>query len=136
MTTLEEQQPPPEARVLADGPSDGVTALRYLPKKQEHLASTSWDGSVRLHQIGDDDSNSKALLSQSMASGPLLSLATPQGMDAVVTGGLDGSGESVSQSVSQSSMNYDTKVDGFLSFSLLTVFPSPLFVYLSFDLHL
>ena len=139
MTTLEEQQPPPEARVLADGPSDGVTALRYLPKQSSHLASTSWDGSVRLHQIGDNnnnENNNKALLSQSMGSGPLLSLATPQGMDAVVTGGLDGSGESVSQSVSQSSMNYDTKVDGFLSFSLLTVFPSPLFVYLSFDLHL
>ena len=102
--TLEEQpqQPPPEARVLADGPTDGVTALRYLPKQESsHLASTSWDGSVRLHQVTVDNNNdSKALLCQSMGSGPLLSLATPQGMDAVVTGGLDGSGESVSQSVS------------------------------------
>jgi hypothetical protein len=82
-------QPPPEAKSLAVF-SDGITALSYLPKHDASLlVSTSWDGSVRIH----DTAAKSAVLSQSMDSGPLLALATPSGMDAVVTGGLDGSGK-------------------------------------------
>ena len=82
------QLPPPEAKSLPDGPSDGVTALSYLPKKSStHLVSTSWDGSVRIH----DTASRSAVLAHVMNAGPLLSLACPTGMDAVVAGGLDGS---------------------------------------------
>jgi hypothetical protein len=82
-------QPPPEAKSLAVL-SDGITSLSYLPKRDTSLlASTSWDGSVRLH---DTVANTAALV-QTMDSGPLLALAAPPEMDAVITGGLDGSGK-------------------------------------------
>lgn len=80
-------QPPPEAKSLPEPPSDGITSLSYLPSAPSHLlASTSWDGSVRVYNT---DVKS-AVLSHAMDSGPLLALATPSGMDSVVTGGLDG----------------------------------------------
>jgi WD40 repeat protein len=80
----------PEAKSLLDPPSDGVTALSYLPKEAcSHLASTSWDGAVRIH----DTAQNTALLKQTMDSGPLLSLATPAGGQSLITGGLDGSGK-------------------------------------------
>ena len=84
------QQPPPEAKPLPSPPNDGITALSYLPNNASSLlASTSWDGSVRLH----DTSQMSSVLSHSMDSGPLLSLATPEDTNVLVTGGLDGSGE-------------------------------------------
>lgn len=78
--------PPPEAISLPDPPTDGVTDLRYLPDSTALLASTSFDGAVRIH----DTKERRLVLSQTMESGPLLSLATPRGFHAVVTGGLDG----------------------------------------------
>lgn len=133
-------QPPPEAKLL-DKFSDGISALRYLPASvsgsynsnnntdtdtssttnrhgpRRWLASTSWDGAVRIHDTsrtyGDSASDNKggstagstAMLMHNMDSGPLLSLATPNcnagrqndnnntsnGSSWLVTGGLDGS---------------------------------------------
>lgn len=83
---------PPEARPLPDPPTDGVTSLSYLPapasasSSSSILASTSWDGAVRLH----DTSAMSQLVQRNMESGPLLSLATPSG-GGIITGGLDGS---------------------------------------------
>lgn len=78
---------PPESKSLSLF-SDGISALSYLPKEGTSLlASTSWDGSVRLH----DTVARTAVLSQTMDSGPLLSLAVPSNGDSVATGGLDGS---------------------------------------------
>ena len=80
-------QPPPEAKSLATFP-DGISSISYLPKKESSLlASTSWDGTVRIH----DTAASSPVLTQTMESGPLLALATPSDIDAVMTGGLDGS---------------------------------------------
>ena len=81
---------PPEALALPDPPTDGITALSYLPNtnaasNKSLLASTSFDGSVRIHDTHDR----KLVLQQSMESGPLLSLATPR-EDLVATGGVDG----------------------------------------------
>lgn len=78
----------PEAKILAEGPTDGITRLSYLPDKTKSLlASTSWDGWVRIH-----DTNSSQLEWQhSMESGPLFSLALPESMNGVITGGMDGS---------------------------------------------
>jgi WD40 repeat protein len=85
-------QPPPEAVSLPDPPTDGITALKYLPSAEfsSLLASTSFDGAVRIH----DTKEKKCVLSQAMESGPLLSLATPMGFNALVTGGTDGTGTS------------------------------------------
>ena len=84
-------QPPPEAKSLPNPPSDGITALSYFSTiASSHLASTSWDGSVRIH----DTSAQSAKVCQSMESGPLLSLATLSSSFAAVTGGLDGSSKS------------------------------------------
>lgn len=83
------QHPPPEAKPLPSPPTDGISALSFTPKVKSHfLASTSWDGAVRMH----DTNSFSALLSQPMNAGPLLSLATPVDTDALITGGLDGSG--------------------------------------------
>ncbi|CAB9502639.1 Mitotic checkpoint protein BUB3 [Seminavis robusta] len=79
-------EPPPEAVSLPSPPTDGITALSYLPGQPTLLASTSFDGAVRIH----DTNERKFVLSQTMESGPLLSLATPKGLNALVTGGLDG----------------------------------------------
>lgn len=78
--------PLPEAKPLLDPPTDGITALSYLPKSPSLLASTSWDGNVRIH----DTASFNCSLNHSMDCGPLLSLATPPN-DSVVTGGLNGS---------------------------------------------
>lgn len=83
-------QPPPEAISLNDPPSDGITSLTYLPGEPDCLlGSTSWDGSVRVHNT----LTKAAVLSHAMDSGPLLSLAKRGDAESVVTGGLDGSGK-------------------------------------------
>ena len=87
-------EPPPEAVSLPDPPTDGITALKYLPTNNNEsstsrLASTSFDGAVRIH----DTQERKCMLSHAMESGPLLSLAMPKGVNALVTGGLDGTSE-------------------------------------------
>jgi cell cycle arrest protein BUB3 len=75
----------PEAKALDDPPTDGITCLSYLGKKML-LASTSWDGVIRVH-----DTSTKALmLSHAMNSGPLLSLGV-QDEQWLFTGGMDGS---------------------------------------------
>ena len=83
-------QPPPEAKPLPDSPTDGVTSLSFLSK--DLLASSSWDGSVRIHDVN----SMKLMTCQAMESGPLLSLATPRiegDAGEVYTGGIDGSGK-------------------------------------------
>ena len=76
---------------LPDPPTDGITSLKYLSQNastssKSLLASTSWDGCLRLH----DTNLSTSILSHQMDSGPLMSLATIDHY--VFTGGLDGSG--------------------------------------------
>lgn len=69
--------------------SDGVSSLSYLPnEKSSLLASTCWDGLVRIHDTAAD---CRAVVVHQMDSGPLLSLATPQSSSTIATGGLDGS---------------------------------------------
>eukprot|EP00536_Pseudo-nitzschia_multiseries_P006679 jgi/Psemu1/193637/e_gw1.145.10.1 len=86
-------QPPPEAKLLDKFP-DGVSALRYMPSSPNDgrgkrlLASTSWDGAVRVHDT--TTTTSPLLLTHNMESGPLLSLAVPD-VTTIVAGGLDGS---------------------------------------------
>jgi cell cycle arrest protein BUB3 len=84
-------QPPPETKLLPDPPTDGVSRMLYLPtsasSSSSRLATTSWDGTVCLY----DTVEHKRVLSHAMESGPLLSMAAPGTMNAVVTGGLDGS---------------------------------------------
>ncbi|GAX15237.1 cell cycle arrest protein BUB3 [Fistulifera solaris] len=92
---MEAPETAPEAIALPDPPTDGITSLRYLlgaPKSL--LASTSWDGSVRVH----DTSEQRRVFSHAMECGPLLSLTTIDSNDhrhSVVTGGMDGSIRSV-----------------------------------------
>lgn len=82
--------PPPEARPLPSPPTDGITALSFTQTPQSNvLASTSWDGCIRLHDVDAMSS----LLCQSLESGPLLSLATPVDENVLLTGGMDGSGK-------------------------------------------
>lgn len=88
---------PPEAKALPDPPTDGVSALKFLSSNL--LVSTSWDGSVRVHDIAQMDSTATATTSSStaqlchnMESGPLLSLTTLHNDEnTIITGGLDGS---------------------------------------------
>jgi cell cycle arrest protein BUB3 len=75
----------PEAKPLPDPPTDGITALKFLPSSPALLASSSWDGAVRIH----DTEAMSCQLSHVMDSGPLLSLAVPAAD--VVAGGIDGS---------------------------------------------
>lgn len=74
----------PEAKPLNDPPTDGITKLCYLQHTSK-LASTSWDGSVRVH----DTIENKLLLNHSMDSGPLFSFSYQNSM--LFTGGMDGS---------------------------------------------
>lgn len=83
MTGLSE--PLPEAKALDDPPTDGITGLSYLGEKLL-LASTSWDGSVRVH----DTATRSLMLSHMMNSGPLLSLAVQDDGLSLFTGGVDG----------------------------------------------
>lgn len=83
---------PPEAKALPDPPSDGISSLTYLKDRSKSLlASTSWDGSVRVHETGEEPIR---MFSHMMDSGPLLSLAdleTNDQMHSLATGGMDGS---------------------------------------------
>lgn len=74
----------PESRSLANPPTDGITALEYIETNK--LASTSWDGAVRIH----DTANDTLIFSQSLDSGPLFSFASSTEM-VIATGGMDGS---------------------------------------------
>lgn len=88
-TTVTMAAPPPEAKPLPSPPTDGITALSFIPESNM-LASTSWDGCVRMHDV---DAMSP-LLCQTPESGPLLSLATPVAhADTLLAGGMDGSGK-------------------------------------------
>lgn len=94
-SSQQQQQPPPESKLLAKF-SDGITGLSYLPNSQRntYLACASWDGTLQLHDtssISTGASSSSSVLTQTMDSGPLLSLATPSNSETIVTGGLDGS---------------------------------------------
>eukprot|EP00533_Pseudo-nitzschia_delicatissima_P006852 CAMPEP_0116087054 /NCGR_PEP_ID=MMETSP0327-20121206/5170_1 /TAXON_ID=44447 /ORGANISM="Pseudo-nitzschia delicatissima, Strain B596" /LENGTH=388 /DNA_ID=CAMNT_0003578119 /DNA_START=58 /DNA_END=1224 /DNA_ORIENTATION=+ len=94
-------QPPPEAKLLDKFP-DGISALQYLPPSSSDdgtkrlLASTSWDGAIRVHDTSSEKpSSSRLLLTHNMESGPLLSLAVGVGSStsetaSIITGGLDG----------------------------------------------
>uniref|UniRef100_A0A7S4AS35 Anaphase-promoting complex subunit 4 WD40 domain-containing protein n=1 Tax=Pseudo-nitzschia australis TaxID=44445 RepID=A0A7S4AS35_9STRA len=89
-------QPPPEAKLLDKFP-EGISSLQYLPYSYSDggkrlLASTSWDGAVRVHDTSNEGSttSSPLLLTHNMESGPLLSSAIPEATT-IVTGGLDGS---------------------------------------------
>lgn len=82
----------PEAKLLPDGPTDAISALQYLSQSSSSsssflLASTSWDGTVRIH----DTAQSQLVLAHAMESGPLLSLTTAIDDETVVMGGMDGS---------------------------------------------
>jgi len=79
----------PDLRSLPEPPLDGITHLSYLqPSKPEQylLASTSWDGSVRIH----DALAMSNVCTQSMDCGPIMALSAPTG-HSLFTGGLDGS---------------------------------------------
>jgi len=89
-------------RKLPDPPTDGITALSYFTRRSagaapsEYLASTSWDGCLRVHDTGISseegaETDTKLLTKQNMDSGPLLSLATCNSGNTLFTGGLDGS---------------------------------------------
>ena len=101
-------QPPqpliPDVTVLQDLPTDGITGLQYLhrppDRPEELLASTSWDGHVRIHNT----TTRSCVLDHYMNSGPLLSFTVlqqaPRDSNAsnhsqlatsLVTGGCDGS---------------------------------------------
>ena len=82
--------PPPEPRPLPSPPTDGITALSYLPSSSL-IASSSWDGSVRVHETNKD--NAELVTQRAMEAGPLLSLATAPASDLqiIYTGGMDGS---------------------------------------------
>lgn len=71
--------PPPEPRSLPSPPTDGITALCYLPSSSL-IASSSWDGSIRVHETTKD--NAELVLQRQMEGGPLLSLATAAAADA------------------------------------------------------
>ena len=106
--------PPPEVKSIATC-SDGISALSYLPPTTSNssssdgggnggdtVAATSWDGTLRVYNT----QTGTMLLTQTMESGPLLSMAVvvstvpPLGTSSssssssylIVTGGLDGSG--------------------------------------------
>lgn len=105
-SSSQQQQPPPESKLLAKF-SDGITGLSYLPNSQRntYLACASWDGTLQLHDtssISTGASSSSSVLTQTMDSGPLLSLATPSNSETIVTGGLDGSGTFFTSSTSTS----------------------------------
>jgi cell cycle arrest protein BUB3 len=88
---MADTRPPPEAQVLPDTPTDGITGLQYLHDTTKPLLGcTSWDGSLRVY----DTAAKSRQFSHQMESGPLLSLAilgNDGNRDTVVTGGMDGS---------------------------------------------
>jgi cell cycle arrest protein BUB3 len=84
-------EPLPEAQLLPDCPTDGITRLCYLSNNNNKgsnnrlLASTSWDGNVRVH----DTTDKVLVLSHFMEAGALLSLDVHQNL--LYVGGADGS---------------------------------------------
>lgn len=80
---------PPEPEPLPSPPKDGITSLKYLPSSSSSsiLAASSWDGTVRLY----DTSTMQNVCTQSMESGPVLTLAADGAGSCLFTGGLDGS---------------------------------------------
>jgi cell cycle arrest protein BUB3 len=91
----------PEMRALIDPPTDGITGLCYLGSKPL-LASTSWDGSVWVH---DTTGRGAVMLSHMMHAGPLLGLAV-QKNDAqyLYVGGMDGSVRSIDMETSKDTL--------------------------------
>jgi cell cycle arrest protein BUB3 len=88
------QSTTPEPIALPNPPNDGITSLQYIDTKnnssssqQQLLASTSWDGALRLH----DTSTKTHVLTHVMECGPLLSLTSSSSGGKVYTGGIDGS---------------------------------------------
>ncbi|KAL7494521.1 hypothetical protein ACHAWT_007626 [Skeletonema menzelii] len=82
----------PEPISLPNPPNDGITSLQYIDKtnsssSQQLLASTSWDGALRLH----DTSTKTHVTTHVMECGPLLSMTSPSSSSKVFTGGIDGS---------------------------------------------
>ena len=83
---------------LVDPPTDGITGLSFLGTSKL-LASSSWDGSLRIHDTGDYGRNSKLQVSHSLNAGPILSLAcredhgddTNTATTTLYAGALDGS---------------------------------------------
>lgn len=93
MSSSSQQQSPPEPIPLPSPPNDGISSLEYIDNNNINsssslLASTSWDGALRLH----DTSSKSHVLTHVMECGPLLSMtATSSGGNKVYTGGIDGS---------------------------------------------
>ena len=82
--------PPPEAFTLPSPPNDGITALSYLSTASSNdnddtssssspslLACTSWDGALRIYDVGDCKAASKLVVQRALDIGPLLSLTIP-----------------------------------------------------------
>jgi len=86
-------QSTPEPTALPNPPNDGITSLQYIDTKnssQQLLASTSWDGAIRVH----DTSSKTHVLTHVMECGPLLSMTSSNDSTngkVVYTGGIDGS---------------------------------------------
>ena len=90
--------PPPEAFTLPSPPNDGITALAYLPNSScvnndnsssssSLLACTSWDGAVRIYDVGTSTATSKLVVQRALDIGPLLCLATPTAPSSSKEGG-------------------------------------------------
>mmetsp|Transcript_17071 Transcript_17071/g.25727 ORF Transcript_17071/g.25727 Transcript_17071/m.25727 type:complete len:374 (+) Transcript_17071:111-1232(+) len=82
----------PEPIALPNPPNDGITSLQYIDNNnsssQQLLASTSWDGALRLH----DTFAKTHVLTHVMECGPLLSMtSSSSSSNKVFTGGIDGS---------------------------------------------
>jgi cell cycle arrest protein BUB3 len=90
----------PEAVALPNPPNDGITSLQYIEEnatsnnsgnndnnQKSLLASTSWDGALRLH----DTAAKSHVLTHAMECGPLLCMAGGGGGGKLYTGGSDGS---------------------------------------------
>ena len=83
----------PQPVKLPDPPTDGITALSYVGSTNL-LASTSWDGSIRVHDTGEFGANAKLQVSHTNNVGPLLCLAALEednNNNLLYTGALDGS---------------------------------------------
>ena len=93
----------PEAVALPNPPNDGITSLQYIEEnatsnnnsgnnnnnQKSLLASTSWDGALRLH----DTAAKSHVLTHAMECGPLLCMAAARDGSSgkLYTGGSDGS---------------------------------------------
>ena len=97
--------PPPEAFTLPSPPNDGITALSYLSTASSSdndgtssssspslLACTSWDGALRIYDVGNCKTTSKLVVQRALNVGPLLSLTIPSNSSG--KGGGGGGGDS------------------------------------------